>query len=321
MTDYRTEKPNTLLRDLKKYVDYFFERKGFTVDVATGRISEHALRAAKMARGADRGPAIIIQGAMPRCGTVYVGELLSHHPALHAYPHKMWEFPALKLTPDVIALQKKFVLGYKLNWDKLGEADFLPLIGATLLAYLHEPVPPGRRVLAKMPSSQYLNHFFDMFPHEHLLVLVRDGRDLVHSTLRTWPRLNFIQVCLRWNRSARMVVTASKQFSRMDTNGYWLARYEDALHDPEAFVSEACRRFDLDETAYPTDQIDEIRVIGSSKLEKAGDDAVTWQHLKRPENFRPTQYWKQWSRLKRSIFKVIAGRSLMDLGYCDDLSW
>lgn len=70
---------------------------------------------------------------MPRCGTVYVGELLSRHPALHAYSHEMWEFPALRLTPDVIALQQKFVLEYKSNWDKLGEADFLPFMIAGLV--------------------------------------------------------------------------------------------------------------------------------------------------------------------------------------------
>lgn len=313
--------PDYLLYDLKKYVDYFFERKGFTVQTPLGGSSDHALRAARLARGADREPALIIQGIMPRSGTVYVGELLRRHPSLYAYAHHLWEFPAVQLTPDVAQLQQKFVLGYKGNHDKLGDADFLPLFGAALIAYLYEPVPQGQRVLAKMPSAQYLTDFFTMFPYEQLLILVRDGRDVVHSTLRTWPRLNFIQVCLRWNRSAQMVLSAAQRFSRTRSTGYWLARYEDALHDPETFIREACRRFELDESAYPYADIDSIRVIGSSKLEKENDKGVSWQHLQKPQNFSPTQYWKQWSALRKSLFKVIAGQSLRDLGYCEDLTW
>lgn len=313
--------PSYLLHDVKKYVDYFLERKGFTVETAVGCSSEHALRAARMARGADRGPALIVQGIMPRSGTVYVGELLRRHPALYAYAHHLWEFPAVQLTPDVATLQQKFVLGYKGNRDKLGDADFLPLFGAALIAYLYEPVPDGQRVLAKMPSAQHLSHFFTMFPYEQLLVLVRDGRDLVHSTLRTWPRLNFIQVCLRWNRSAQMVLRAAERFSGTRSTDYWLARYEDALHDPDAFIRQTCRHFELDENEYPYEEIQKIRVIGSSKLEKSNEQSVSWQHLEKPQNFQPTQYWKQWSQLRKAVFKAIAGQSLMDLGYCDDLNW
>jgi hypothetical protein len=96
-----------------------------------------------------------------------------------------------------------------------------------------------------------------------------------------------------------------------------MARYEDALQDPVTFVREACDRFDLDAGRYPFEQIDNIKVIGSSKLERN----VIWRFIKRPKNFSPVDYWKQWSALRKRIFKVIAGRSLIELGYCEDLNW
>jgi hypothetical protein len=172
-----------------------------------------------------------------------------------------------------------------------------------------------------MPSVKYLANFFSMFPHEHLFILIRDGRDLVHSTLKTWPRLNFIQVCLRWNRSARMVLTTKAHLQETRDRGYWLGKYEDALADPAGFISELCRRFDLPEADYPFEEIEGIRVIGSSKLEQANQDKVTWQHLQRPTNFRPVEYWKKWSTVKKAIFKSIAGRSLIELGYSTDVNW
>lgn len=309
--------PNRLLNDFKKYLAYFFETKGFTPNGYPHPLSPLALEAAKQARGADYGPAIMIHGIMPRSGTVYAGELLRRHPDLYAFPHQLWELPALQLTEDARRLQESFLQGYELNRGKLCEEDFLALFGAALLAYLHQPLPPGQRLLTKMPGVQYLDHFFSMFPYENLLILVRDGRDLVHSTLRTWPRLNFVQVCLRWNRSARMVLQTASCLAQTRCHGYWLARYEDALNDAESFVREACHRFDLDAERYPFEQIESIKVIGSSKLEKK----VTWRFIKRPENFSPGGYWKQWPAARKVIFKSIAGRSLVELGYCQDLNW
>jgi protein-tyrosine sulfotransferase len=314
----KLNRPGNFLNDSKKYFDYFFETRGF---ISNSQITctDQAILAAKLARGVDRGPVIFIHGIMPRSGTVYVGELLRRHPDLHAYPHQLWEFPALQLAGEIPDLQKKFFLGYKLNKNKLGENDFLPLFGASLIAYLHESTPPHQRVLVKMPSVQYLDRFFSMFPHENLLILLRDGRDLVHSTLRTWPHLNFVQVCLRWNRSARMVLSTLAQLNSSKRKGFWLAKYENVLSEPENFIKQACRSLCLDENRYPFELIQEIRVIGSSKLENR--DKVTWRHLKKPKDFKPVEYWRKWPTTRKLIYKVIAGKSTIELGYCKDLRW
>ena len=308
---------NERLNDLKKYLAYFFETDGFTTDNGVQTISQVALEAARQARGNVYGPAVMVHGIMPRSGTVYIGELLRRHPDLYAYPHQLWEVPALQLTGQLRRLQDHFLRGYKPNLGKLGDDDFVAVFGASIMAYLHQPVPSEKRLLIKMPSVQYLNNFYSMFPFENLLILVRDGRDLVHSTLRTWKRLNFVQVCLRWNRSARIVLKTRKMLQDNGFEGYLLVRYEDALRDAQGFVTAACNSFGLDPSRYPFDSIDSIKVIGSSKLEQN----VTWQFIKRPKNFAPVGYWENWSALRKTIFKAIAGRSLVELGYSEDLNW
>jgi protein-tyrosine sulfotransferase len=333
-------KLDIFLQDTKKYFDYFFETKGFTSQITPGLISPEALEAAKLIRGfspgpviAERKPAVIIQGIMPRSGTVYAGELMRLHPDLHAYPYQLWEFPALMLTGDVLNLQKRFLLNYKKNIGKLGEQDFLPIFGAAMMGYLHAPTPADKRVLIKMPGVQYLSHFFTMFPYENLLILIRDGRDLIHSTLKTWPRLNFPQVCLRWNRSARVILSTTQALESSShlppesggikggTGRYWLGKYEDALNDPVWFVQNACPHLGLNPATYPYDKIDEVRVIGSSKLTKVKGNVDWQQHQAKPKDFNPTAYWQKWSPAQKLIFKAIAGRSLIALGYEDDMSW
>jgi hypothetical protein len=114
-----------------------------------------------------------------------------------------------------------------------------------------------------------------------------------------------------------MVLQTVKYLAETRCHGYWLARYEDALSDPVTFVEGACSRFELDANRYPFEKIDGIKVIGSSKLEKN----VTWRFIKKPKDFAPVGYWKQWSAARKVVFKAIAGRSLVELGYCEDLNW
>ncbi len=311
----------SISQDAKKYINYFLQKRGFSTDLSLGEITPQALAAAQSIRGKDRPPAIIIQGVMPRSGTVYVGELLRRHPNLHLNPYEIWEFPGLTLSPHIRNMQSKFFEEYEINRGKIGEHDFLPLVGASLIAYLYQAIPRQKRAAAKMPSVQYLDHFFALFPYENLLILVRDGRDVVHSTLRTWTKLNFIQVCLRWNRSAQAICDSMKRWEAIGQEGYLLAKYETALHLPERFVVEVCRHFNLDKEQYPFDELNQVRIIGSSKLaEKEGE--VKWlTHYEKPKDFMPTEYWRNWSPLRQSLFKAIAGRSLQALGYGQEPEW
>ena len=299
-------------RDIGKFVHYALDRGIFQPRFGGPGITQQAIDAAGLARGQKRGPAVLVHGILPRSGTVYVGELLRLHPALHAFPNQVWEFPYLQQMPRILKLEEEFLWSYEQNRGRIGEQDFLPLLGAALLAYLHQDVPAGKRMLLKVPSVERLDHFYQAFPHEHLLVLVRDGRDVVQSTLRTWPQLRFWMVCVRWRRAAEMVLACRQRYDQLPER-YWLARYEDAVSDPERFVREACRRFGLDEQIYPFQQIGSIPVHGSSTHQSRGQ--VDWTPTAKGRAFQPVGRWQSWSKAKRWIFGKLAGRELLELGY------
>lgn len=305
-----------IIKGLKRYVNYIFDTKSFAPNFDIGDISDHALQTAKWIRGVGRDPAIIIHGIMKRSGTLYTGELLRLHPDLHAYPSRVWEIPFLPLAGDILRIQRDFFFAYEQNVGKIGENDFLPLFGSSFIAYLYSSVPEGKRMLLKMPDVQYLNYFFSAFPDENLLLLVRDGRDVVTSTIKAWPQIRFSHACRRWDRSARMVLGFHERYSGRP--GYWLAKFEDATRDPMAFVKEACKRFDLDESKYPYEEIESIPVHGSSTLKR---DGKLVGYVLKPEGFNPIGRWQEWSWWKKWLFKRIAGQTLVDLGYCDDLDW
>ena len=286
-------------------------------DLAIPDPSHEAIAVAKQIRGPQRGPAVMIHGVSSRSGTVYTGELLGLHPDLFAYPNDMWETPFLELTGDILNLNKKFLRAYRKNAEKLGESDFLPLFGASFLAYLHHFTPADQRLLVKRPKIDYLPHFFKMFPCENLLLLIRDGRDVVDSAVRSWAKTTFPKVCARWNDGAKMMLAFWR--AHRSQNGVYYTKYEDIFQNPVKFAKEACRCFNLDETRYPFDKINSIPVKGSSYNKK--DGRVSWEATDKAKDFKPIGRWEAWPAKEKDTFKSIAGQSLLEAGYCDDLNW
>lgn len=304
-------------RDIRKYIRYILETESFKRH-KTGHITPRALEAASQIRGANRGPSVMIHGIMPRSGTVYVGELIRLHPDLVAYPGDIWELPFLERFADLYQLQEEFLWSYEQNREKIGQYDFLPIFGASVIGYLHTMVPAEKRMLLKVPGVQYLDRFFDVFPHEQLILLVRDGRDVVHSTIRTWPQIRFWMACLRWRRAASMAM-AVNQINEDEISGFWLARFEDAIANPESFVRDCCLRLDLDPDRYPWDLIDQLPVQGSSTLGQPGE--IRWVPAVKPDGFQPIGHWRKWSPLRKMVFKRIAGDVLNMLGYGGEQGW
>ena len=304
-------------RNARKFVHYGLDAGGFRPHFDEVPISQQANDAAQAIRGRDRGPAILIHGVMPRSGTVYVGELLRLHPVLYAFPNQVWEFPFLKYAPQVFAMQREFLWAYEQNKGKIGDQDFLPLFGSSVIAYLHAATPQGQRMLLKVPSVEHLDRFYHAFPHEHLFMLIRDGRDVVQSTLNTWPQLRFSMVCLRWRHAAQMTLSCHQRYNGRE--GYWLGRFEDAIREPEVFVRNACQYFGVDANQYPFERIGQIPVHGSSAIKK--DGKVTWMPVAQRVGFNPLGRWQKWSRLKKALFKLIAGQQLVALGYAQDTNW
>jgi len=308
---------------IKKFLNKIEKKQhlfdGFNFSYAEEDFSEHALQAAKKIRGIDLEPSIIIQGVMPRSGTVYVGELLKLHPALCAYPNNMWEVPFLETVGDIAKTQTHFFNAYKYNRERMGKYDFLPLFGASFIAYLSTFLVDKDRLLLKIPDVQYLNLFFKVYPYEHILLLMRDGRDLVSSTIKSWPEKKFSDVCALWNQSANIMLDFKQKYVDATLQGTLFYKYEDILNDPELFSKEACRCFSLDYSQYLSNEIVNIGVRGSSSVKK--NDNLSWEVLDKPQDFKSTRHWETWRVKQKNVFKKIAGETLIRAGYEQNNDW
>jgi len=313
---------NSTVRKIKRRINRAlglatFDTRGFEENAGEISVSREARQAAECIRGDCREAAIFIHGVMPRSGTVYTGEILRLHPQIHAYPNDLWEVPFLELTGDILDMQQHFFRAYPQNRDRMGEHDFLPLFGSTFMAYLQSFTPKGKRMLVKTPDAQYLDYFHSIFPKEHLLLLMRDGRDVVSSTLRTWPGMDFSMVSRKWAMSARNMLRMAE--ARSGSTGFLIYKFERVVEDPDSFVEKSCAAFGLEPGKFPFDEIRKLAVRGSSEIRKKG--TVTWDPAEKPKDFNPVGRWQGWSRRQKEQFKRVAGEMLIEAGYCDDMSW
>ena len=280
--------------------------------------SPTALNISRNLRGEDRPPAILLHGVMPRSGTVFVGELIRLHPRIHAYANDLWELPFLELSGEMHVLQRHFFDRFRYNADKMSELDLLTLFGGALMGYLHSFVPPGKRLMMKVPEAKGLAYFSRVFPHETALLLMRDGRDVVSSSLKTWPRKRFSHVASEWDRNARLMLEyeAAHHNDSLKPVTLGIFRYEDILAEPDAFIRDLCKRSDLPVDEYPFHAIDSIPSRGSSSTRKRGQ--VTWQPRDKKPDYSPTGHWRSWTRRDLNRFYKIAGETLNAAGYYRD---
>jgi hypothetical protein len=130
--------------------------------------------------------------------------------------------------------------------------------------------------------------------------------------------LRFPMICVRWRRAADMALAFDRAFCGR-VEGYARARFEDAVDDPAGFARSVCAQFGLDQERFPYHLLAGVPVHGSSAIPAKG--GVTWDAQPKPRDFRPLGRWQEWSPLDRWLFKRIAGRQLLALGYCKDLNW
>ena len=282
-------------------------------------ISDAARITSQSIRGDHQRPAILIHGVMPRCGSNYIAKLIADHPHVCPLPNGINEFPLLRHVDDLLRMQNRFFSTYPHNKTVMGQVDFLPLLGSSLMRYFQEFVPTDKTALLKSPHVDNLEFFFSLFPAEYLVIVLRDGRDVVQSTIKTWPeKKSFSDLCKAWDFSAKKILSF-EECSVISNNQYIAVKYEDVFNDPSNFINKVCEKFNLDESVYPFEKILETPVIGSSEVKV--DGKVSWKGIEKPKDFNPVGRWTSWSLKQRKCFEKYAGETLRKTGYCEDETW
>ena len=254
-------------------------------------------------------PPVFILGIRPRSGTNFLWDLLRLHPQLAA--------PRAPVNEDFLVKHSNHLTRYardvRKHWKKWDRSEDIPgeilaALGRGLLDFMEEQ--PQKRLVTKTPTVVNLANFHSLFPQAQLILLVRDGRAVVESGMRSFG-WDFDTAAHRWKTAADEI----KRFQDSHIRPYHLVRYEDLLHDLEGTLRETLGFLDLDIAAYDFEDAATLPVRGSSTFHRRSGHKVSWAPVSKTDKFDPAARWKQWDEGMLRRFDYIAGDRLGYFGY------
>lgn len=299
---------------------------------------------------------IQVLGPRVRSGTNFLSNFLNVHPQISVIPsnNTRVETPWLSHLSDFEKAWDSFNENFSKRFffrlpSELNYKNYCSYMSTAFIEYLchaYDYDKDAKYLLLKNPSFENLNKFFLAFPNGKLILIIRDGRDNIASSMKAYIRLSnneitfkrikkyinrwsyreFYLSALYWKKNIHLYFEFkhSKEYDQF-RDGLLVLKYEDLVKQPEL---EAKKIFDFLELDLPNkvlDDISNLKVVGSSFYGLNRDenaDKPNWkEEVPKNSQFQPVGRWKNWSIIKRWIFKKIAGKELILLGYESDNNW
>jgi hypothetical protein len=273
---------------------------------------------------------VFILGVEQRSGTNYLWQLLRLHPRCHV--GSVGEDFLLEHSQFLKEYADRLYRSWIPKWRERmggGSDPLIASIGDCLIAFIKKPYdlypgeaashpekPSGsdflsKTLITKSPSVKNLDHFFRLFPDAYLLLLVRDGRSVVESGMKSFG-WTFEDAVRRWNRGARKILEFVDHYRGSDKR-FLLVRYEDLVSDTEAALRKVFTFLNFEPDHYDFEAAKNLPIFGSSES-KASHGNVHWNKVEKTERFAPPEAMGPLgSRAARSV-QLASGRSPSDDG-------
>lgn len=205
-------------------------------------------------------------------------------------------------------------------------------VGVAWLNYFN--VIPPQIPMFKEPSVSDLDDMFRMFPDSKAIVILRDGRDILCSQLKSGYGLPSISLghpsTLRRLFPGEDLKILVKQLARssqflsefLDNNQmselgqkFITVKYEDLVIAPQYEVPKILGWLGLDESSYDWGKFQAMPVRGSSFLRDQNGEINFSQGVARGNEFSPIKRWDNWNLSMLSYYNKKLGHYFARFGY------
>lgn len=212
-----------------------------------------------------------------------------------SYPQKM----LLRYFGDAISRFLRLqITGYSVNQSDANQ-EFTEENGPKLL-------------LTKTPSVAGIENFFDLFPDAYLIIIIRDGRAVVESGVRSFE-WNYEDAMWRWREGARAILNLKENYQNSNKK-FLIVKYEDLLMDEKCELLKIFGFLGLNPEVFDFDLAKSLGVTGSCEVKKHAG-VVHWQEAEKGKDFNPLTRFSNWDRKRHERFNWIAESQMSRLGY------
>jgi len=280
---------------------------------------------------ADKQHPIFVLGILQRSGTNYLNNLLLLHPDVQP-PGLVWEDFFLAHSD----LLRDYTESVQRRWppevtrdvsNELGQNALFRELGNGLLSFMEAqyrdrlakgvfPMPAQTpvKLVAATPSVRNLHLFFDLFPNAAPIIIVRDGRAVVESGVRSF-NWDYGEAMRMWANGAQVILDFCR--NPKHDGKFLVVRYEDLYTRTEEQMRRVLDFLGLPSDTYDFHAADHLDIMGSSELVQTRG-SVHWKAVDKSPNFNPLARATDWSSNLKSRFKWIAGKQMLELGYSVD---
>jgi hypothetical protein len=260
------------------------------------------------------GPPVFVLGITPRSGTNHLWDLLALHPDF-GVPAPVWEDALVQEAHHLWRYIDMLDAFFRDLHPEFGVHEFLrqdlpPAIGRGLRSWLESRTPPGTRLLTKTPSVRNLDRFFELFPDAYLISIVRDGRAVAESCVRTFG-WTYEQAIRHW-------VTGADTILAFEASGtparYQRVHYEELIAGDDDYLRALVASVGADPDRLDLEKVHALPVRGSSTF-TGETGAINWGQVQRTGEFRPTERASHWDQSLLSRYEWLAGEAARRLGY------
>ena len=260
---------------------------------------------------------IFIRGITQRSGTNFLYDLINLHPDCRV-PLTITEDHMLDNSGLLVKYTESTFKCYSHHpsWgiDSSHKKLFYECLGNGLISFLYSQIDGTKkeRLVIKNPGVKNIEHFFRLFPHAHLLILVRDGRAVVESAVKTFG-VSYEESIREWAKGAQ-AISSFIHYKENSNFKYRVVKYEDLLTKLDNELRRILRFLELNVKDYNFDAATNLPVRGSSTL-RTKYRKVHWKPVGKTKDFNPLMRFSQWDRSRHERFNWLAGKYLAEFGY------
>lgn len=265
---------------------------------------------------------IFVLALKGRSGTNYLRDLISAHPDVFRsdIPEDFLMMRAGQLTDYADRLLREWqshTWYERFDLEAYTADNLLERLGWAMLQFVGETDRPGRMIL-KTPYLGDLSAALRLFPSGKMLILLRDPRSIVESTMRShwYNGASLEEQGSAWARSARYLENFLRDHQEAVRNGrIRLVRYEKLVRQPRQELTQLLDFLELSQDDHAISRADQSPVIGSSFLARTSSGDVDFRPVERPPNFDPVCRWSHWTPAQHRRFNRVCGAMMERWGY------
>lgn len=281
---------------------------------------------------------IILLGQRVRSGTNFIGSTLSLHPDVQTVPPEK-SYAELNLFKNraIEDALRNITHSFGLAYDEVDKAYYYRKYGELCIKQIIDKfnLKAEEPIFIKSPFIKNYDLWLKAFPQAKFIVLSRDGRDNVISSVkasndkRIWHNFNikfkkrfnyysgrsFFQHTKNWKKTALIY------YEIKNSSNLVKVKYEDLISSIDD-LQNLFKFLELEVSPSILKTCRNAPVVGSSFGDSDGKvSRPNWRPEHDKSKFVFTSRWKQWGWFKKKIFKEIAGEQLINLGYEKNNKW